>query len=154
MVTNPPANAGDTCQCSSIPGSETSPGERKWQPTSVFLPGKSHGQRHLVGYHPQGSKRVRHDLATKPPPPAPACAYIPPFILIGKAAYFSFVCSMPPTLKTEPHLALSLGVSLMNSLLPLQIHPNKKDPLSAWAGASLLLCVPSHDRQDFGSVCC
>ena len=24
--------------------------KRKWQPTSVFLPGKSHGQRSLVGY--------------------------------------------------------------------------------------------------------
>ena len=23
---------------------------REWQPTSVFLPGKSHGQRSLVGY--------------------------------------------------------------------------------------------------------
>ena len=29
---------------------------RKWQPTPVFLPGKSHGQRSLVGYSPQGSK--------------------------------------------------------------------------------------------------
>ena len=26
------------------------PWSRKWQPTSVFLPGKSHGQRSLVGY--------------------------------------------------------------------------------------------------------
>ena len=26
------------------------PWRRKWQPTSVFLPGKSHGQRSLVGY--------------------------------------------------------------------------------------------------------
>ena len=38
---------------------------RKWQPTPVFLPGKSHGQRSLVGYSPWGHKRVRHDLATK-----------------------------------------------------------------------------------------
>ena len=29
---------------------------RKWQPTPVFLPGKSHGQRSLVGYSPQGCK--------------------------------------------------------------------------------------------------
>ena len=29
---------------------------RKWQPTSVFLPGKSHGQRSLVGYGPWGRK--------------------------------------------------------------------------------------------------
>ena len=25
---------------------------RKWQPTPVFLPGKSHGQRRLAGYSP------------------------------------------------------------------------------------------------------
>ena len=42
------------------------PWRRKWQLTSVFLPGKSHGQRSLVGS--MGSQRVRHDLATKPPP--------------------------------------------------------------------------------------
>ena len=29
---------------------------RKWQLTLVFLPGKSHGQRSLVGYSPQGHK--------------------------------------------------------------------------------------------------
>jgi len=29
---------------------------RKWQPTPVFLPGESHGQRSLVGYSPQGRK--------------------------------------------------------------------------------------------------
>ena len=28
------------------------PWRRKWQPTSVFLPGKPHGQRSLVGYSP------------------------------------------------------------------------------------------------------
>ena len=31
---------------------------RKWQPTSAFLPGKSHGQRSLMGYRPWGHKRV------------------------------------------------------------------------------------------------
>ena len=30
---------------------------RKWQPTPVFLPGKSHGQRNLVGYSPWGQKK-------------------------------------------------------------------------------------------------
>ena len=29
---------------------------RKWQPTPVFLPGESHGQRCLVGYSPWGRK--------------------------------------------------------------------------------------------------
>ena len=37
----------------------------KWQPTPVFLPRKSHGQRSLAGYGPWGHKRVGHDLATK-----------------------------------------------------------------------------------------
>ena len=30
------------------------PWRRKWQPIPVFLPGKSHGQRNLVGYSPRG----------------------------------------------------------------------------------------------------
>ena len=29
---------------------------RKWQPTPVFFPGKSHGGRNLVGYSPWGCK--------------------------------------------------------------------------------------------------
>ena len=37
---------------------------REWLPTPVFLPGKLHGQRSLVGYISWGSKRVRHDWAT------------------------------------------------------------------------------------------
>ena len=41
------------------------PGRRKWQPTPVFLPGKSHGQGCLVGYSPWGCKRVRQDLVTE-----------------------------------------------------------------------------------------
>ena len=32
------------------------PWSRKWQPTSVFLPGKFHGQRSLEGYSPWGHK--------------------------------------------------------------------------------------------------
>ena len=32
------------------------PWRRKWQPTPVILPGKSHGQRSLVGYSPWGHK--------------------------------------------------------------------------------------------------
>ena len=41
------------------------PWGRKWQPTPVFFPGESHGQRSLEGYSPWGRKRVRHSLATK-----------------------------------------------------------------------------------------
>ena len=38
---------------------------KEWQPTSVFLPGKSPGQRSLAGYCPWGRKRVKHNLVAK-----------------------------------------------------------------------------------------
>ena len=41
-------NAGNEGDSASIPGSGRSPG--RGQPTPVFLPGKSHGQKNLVGY--------------------------------------------------------------------------------------------------------
>ena len=52
MVKNPPANAGDT---GLIPGRQDL-WRRKWQPTPVFLPGTSHGERSLAGYSPWGHK--------------------------------------------------------------------------------------------------
>ena len=63
IVKNPPANEGNA---GLIAGSGRFPGEvLKWQPTPVFLPGKSHGQRSPVGYSAWGCKRVRHNLASK-----------------------------------------------------------------------------------------
>ena len=41
-----------------------SPWRRKWQPTPILLPGKSHGQRSLASYTPWGCG-VGHDLVTK-----------------------------------------------------------------------------------------
>ena len=41
------------------------PWRRKWKPTPVFLPGKSEGQRSLVGCSPWGPKKVGHNLAIK-----------------------------------------------------------------------------------------
>ena len=40
------------------PWVEKIPWRRKWQPTSVFMPGKSHGQRSLAGYSPWGHKEL------------------------------------------------------------------------------------------------
>ena len=54
-IKNQPANAGDTRDAVLIPGCGRSLG-RKWQSTPVFLPGKFHGQRNLVGYSPWGCK--------------------------------------------------------------------------------------------------
>ena len=56
IVKNLPANAGDVRDSGSVPGLGRSPGGRAWQPTPGFLPGKSHGQRSLVGYSPGGRK--------------------------------------------------------------------------------------------------
>ena len=60
-----------TCQCRRHgfdPWVRKIPWRRKWQPTSVFLPGKSHGQRSLEGYSLWCRKRVGHDLGTKQQP--------------------------------------------------------------------------------------
>ena len=55
MVKSPPANAGDLRLLGCIPGwGKFIPRRRLWQPTPVFLPGESHGQRSLEGYGPWG----------------------------------------------------------------------------------------------------
>jgi len=51
-----------TCQCRRCkrpgfnPWVEKMPWRRAWQPTPVFLPRESLGQRSLVSYRPQGHK--------------------------------------------------------------------------------------------------
>ena len=52
MVKNSPAKTGDTGVMGSIPGLGRSPGIGDGNPLPVFLPGKSQGQRSLVGYSP------------------------------------------------------------------------------------------------------
>ena len=53
-----------SCQCTSCrrhgfnPWVGKIPLRRKWQPTLVFLPGKSYAQRSLVGYSPWGCKEL------------------------------------------------------------------------------------------------
>ena len=39
---------------------------RKWQPTPVFLPGESHGERNLVGYNPWGCTESDMTEVTQP----------------------------------------------------------------------------------------
>ena len=60
-------NKESSCQCSRCgfdPWIRQILWRRKGQPTPVFLPGKFHGQRSLVGYSPWGCK-VGLDRATK-----------------------------------------------------------------------------------------
>ena len=57
MVKKQSANAGDFCRrCRFNPWVRKIPRRRKWQPTSVFLTEKSHGQRNLMGCSPRGHK--------------------------------------------------------------------------------------------------
>ena len=66
MVENLPANPGDV---GSVPVLGGPPGEGNGNPlqhsffffsTPAFLPGKSHGQRSLVGYGSWGGRRIRY----------------------------------------------------------------------------------------------
>ena len=52
VVRNPPANAGERHRFNPWVGKIL--WSSKWQPTPVFLPGKLHGHRSLVGYDPWG----------------------------------------------------------------------------------------------------
>ena len=49
-------NAGAVGDVGSIPGLGRFPWRREWQPTLIFLPGESHGQRSLAGYSPLGHR--------------------------------------------------------------------------------------------------
>ena len=62
MVKNLPASAEDIRDLGLIPGSGREKGE--WQPTPVFLPGESHGERRRVGYNPWGLKESDTTEAT------------------------------------------------------------------------------------------
>jgi len=55
MVKNLPASAGDS-RDEGYSWVGNIPWSRKWQPTPVFLPGKIHEQKSLVGYSPWGCK--------------------------------------------------------------------------------------------------
>ena len=59
-VKNPPANAGRHKRCRFDPWVGKILWRRTWQPTLVFFPGETHGQRSLAGYSPKGH-RVGHD---------------------------------------------------------------------------------------------
>ena len=75
---------------------------RKWQPTPVLLPGKSHGWRSVVGYSPWGRKesdtteRRRFHFHTQP--------YFLPILTQEELSYFmSKVASLPWYLHPSLH---------------------------------------------------
>ena len=70
-VKNPPARQETQKTQVFDPWVRKIPWRRKWQPTPVFSPGKSHGQRSLVGLRPWGHKEsdttehIRADMQDK-----------------------------------------------------------------------------------------
>ena len=100
MVKKPVANAGDIRDSGLIPGSG-SPWKRAWQPTPVFLPGESHGQRSLVGYSPCGCKEsniteqqsmhVLKDLVYSTRNSSPLCSDLYRYIWIKKVEKRGYV---------------------------------------------------------------
>ena len=74
------------------------PWRRKQQPTPVFLPGESHGQRSLLGSSPQGRKqsdmteRFHFHFRQKPHPLFPCCTLLH-FSHIGPWAIFQLPAS-------------------------------------------------------------
>ena len=52
------SNAGYIGRHKSDPQVGKMPWRRVWQPTPIFLPGESHGQRSLVGYSPWGREEL------------------------------------------------------------------------------------------------
>ena len=64
VVKNLPANAGNIMRRGFDPCVRKIRWRRAWQPIPVFMPGESHGQRNLVGYHPQSLKESDTTEAT------------------------------------------------------------------------------------------
>ena len=61
------------------------PWKRVWQPTIVFLPGKSDGQRSLMGYSPQGRKELDTNEVTQHTHPHPYTHHL------ASAVKFSYI---------------------------------------------------------------
>ena len=95
------------------------PWRRKWQPTPVFLPGKSHGRRSLAGCSPRGHKRAGHGWATEH---ARNGSWAPGRLALLRPSHRlplqGFACALfstrnaLPFISTRPHFFLSLFISL------------------------------------------
>ena len=95
------------------------PQKGKWQPTPIFLPGKSHGQRSLVGYSQSTvSQRVGHDLETETPPVLYFSLYITFLELIYLVT--RILCLLTPFIQFSlPHF--SPLVNYRSNLFPMSL---------------------------------
>ena len=65
LAKNPPVNAGRCKRHGFSPWVGKIPWRRAWQPTSVFLPGESHGQRSLASHSSLGCTELSMTKATQ-----------------------------------------------------------------------------------------
>ena len=64
MLKNLPANAGRLKRLGFHPWAGKIPQRRAWEPTPVFMPGESHGQRTLAACSPWGHTELDTTEAT------------------------------------------------------------------------------------------
>ena len=111
------------------------PLEKKWQPTPVFLPEKSHGQRSLVKNSSWGCKWVRYYLATKQHFAQgswsvwqwPFCPAYRPSLICGESAALQNWChGLSPLMCTVASHARGL-ISTFNMALWLSVLPEHPD---------------------------
>ena len=103
------SNKESACQCRQkrrgfSPWVGKTPWRRAWQPTPVFLPGESHGQRSLVSYSPQvptesdmtevtQHTRMYNSVGRNPPSPTlSSICFFTDFLMIAMLAYAVLIC--------------------------------------------------------------
>ena len=162
-VKNPPANAGDTRDAGSTPGSGRFPWRRAWQPTPVFLPGEFHGQRSLEGYSPVGCKELDTNehachssthLSIRRPQSMKVGAE-------GSAAVWSWVCSslLPAICQRSPSRPgrAAIDLPLWDPAVSSSIEdtsPPAPDWRGEWGAWGLVVCSPGFlPNRAFFSLC-
>ena len=129
IVKNLPANA----RGASLISESEIPWRRKWQPTTVFLPGEFHGQRSLAGH----SSIVGHDLATKQG------------LKLGLHCSLSSPISTPGLVETRVLLLLVMRSQEVWQVAGLKIGCKGSQPLQNLAAE-----IPPHEASlEFSLVC-
>ena len=153
VVKNPPANAGDIRELVQSLDIREIPWRRAWQPTPVFLPGRSHRQRSQVGYSPWGCKELDTTEVTQYVPFNKYMNYIYSFkkiLCVNFRCFADKICRNSNSAYCENQRSL-LSFSQSNSFdLPKELPPRNvvlindlyyKEP--AAAAAKLLQSFPT-----------
>ena len=124
-----------------ISGSERFPGEGNDNPLQVFLPGKSHGQRSLVGYKSMGSQSHTR-LSTHVYMSIPVSQFIPPLFppwcpyicSLHLRLYFCFANKIICTVSLDSTYMCwyMILVSLFLSFFALSVGPSVHPRLCIW----------------------